>query len=167
MAYITPVTNRTANSFFNVADWSRIHDNSKLLNSLMRIVWDAGLFIEFTVPIITTNPELALSNLNTMLENIEVNMRQYVTTELPALTPVKYDWPAGRDVDSPSYIHANQWEITIDAMWEYFDGPDLLVCPTLEANLTILTGTYLVVVDCIDVDDFELVIEGTGRLFVI
>jgi hypothetical protein len=173
MAYVTPVTDRTSadiaarnsKAFMNVADWSRIYSNSQLVNSLAAIMLDTGIvFNILSTPTITTIPNV--TDLNTLTGNIE-RVRVAVIAVLPTLTEIKDDYEAGPDKTAPKYTDVNLWESVLDAVWVYYDGPDLDVCPTLSADLTVATGTNHIVVDCIDAANFNIDIQGTGNLYII
>lgn len=169
MSYTTAKTNWIASDYFNVVDWNRIYNNSHLASALAAILRaETIVFDVVAMPAISDNPQTAGGKLNTILANIE-RLRLAVADEAiaGALLEIKDDWELGPDKAVPNYNHANLWESTIDAIWEYFDGPSLDICPTLTADLTIPTGTQYIVVDCIDPDTFEIIIEGTGELFVI
>jgi len=174
MAYTTPVTDRaqsdidtpTSKGYFNVSDWPRIHDNAKVVTALAEI--ETGTPIPFTTqaaPTVTTIPNVA--NFNTLLTSIEA-MRLAVLADIPSLaTSIKDDWGEGVGVPVFNFEDVNLWEQTLDAAWVYYDGASLEVCPTLTADLTILTGTYAVYVDCIDMGIYNVDIQGTGILYII
>jgi hypothetical protein len=173
MAYSTPVTDRTSadiaarnsKAFLNVSDWTRIYNNSQVVNSLAAIMLGAGIaFDTIALPTITTIP--SVTNLNLLTGNIE-RVRVAVIAVLPSLTEIKDDYEAGPDKTAPKYTDVNLWESTLDAIWNYYDGPDLDVCPTLAADLTVATGTNHIVVDCIDAANFNIDIQGTGNLYII
>jgi hypothetical protein len=173
MAYVTPVTDRTSadiaarnsKAFMNVVDWTRIYNNSQLVNSLAAIMLGTGItFDVIALPTITTIP--SVTNLNLLTGNIE-RIRVAVAAVLPSLTEIKDDYIAGAGEVAPRYTDVNLWESTLDAVWVYYDGPDLDVCPTLSADLTVATGTNHIVVDCIDAANFNIDIQGTGNLYII
>jgi len=167
MPYTTPVTNHSAASHFNVADWTRIYRNSQLASSLAGIMLGTPIqFDAIVLPTTTTNPTTALAMLNTILANIE-RMRLAMVALIPTLTEVKDDWTAGAGTISPSYTHANQWETTIDAVWDYYSGDSLTGPLTLSADLTVATGTTLIVVDSINTAGYDIILQGTAKLYII
>ena len=168
MSYVTAVTNHTAAGYINVADVNRIYGNARLASQLTAISWTNITFDDVAAAETTTTPTNILEMINTTLANIE---RMRLAGEDAGVTgistEIKDDWLAGAGNPAPIYSHVNIWESTIDAIWEYFGGPALDVCPTLTADLTITTGNYLVVVDCIDTDTFSIILEGTAVLYII
>jgi hypothetical protein len=124
MAYTTPIfdralsdiTNRTAKGLFNVSDWQRIYDNSEAVNILVSDT--IGITITFdalTPPTITTIP--AVSDINSLLQNIE---RTRLASGLPAITglvEIKYNWTAGTDQLAPTYLTVNSWEEVLDIIY--------------------------------------------------
>jgi hypothetical protein len=175
MAYVTPVTDRSASdiaarnskAFWNVSDFTRVYGNSQLVNSLAAIMLDTGIqFDVLTTPAITTIPNV--TDFNTFLANIErVRLAVGVFAIPGALIAIKYNWEAGTDKLSPTYSHANLWESTLDAIWEFYGGPDLDVCPTLTADLTITTGNQEIYVDCLDANGFNITIQDGATLAII
>lgn len=173
MAYITPVTDRApadivalnSKAYWNVADWERVYNNSYLTSALASIMLDTPIaFTLLTAPTIATIP--AVADFNTLLTNIE-NARIAMIALLPALTEIKDNWQAGANVQVPNYTHANQWETTIDAIWDHWNGDSLPVCPILSSDLTVLTGTNAIYVDCLDLANFNADVQGTGNLYII
>lgn len=173
MPYTTPITDRTnadilaqnSKAYINVVDWNRIYRNAQLASALAEI--ELGTPIDFDIlaePTITTIPTVGF--LNTLLANIE-RMRLAMVAEIPTLAEIKDDWEGGSHKPSPNYQYVNQWEATIDAIWDHWDGDDLEVCPTLTGDLTILTGTNVTYVDCLDMANFNVDIQGTGNLYII
>jgi hypothetical protein len=180
MSYITPVTDRTAldiatltsKAFWNVADWERVYGNSQLINSLASIMIDENIAFDIlTTPTITTIP--VVEDFNTFLANIErirvaANSVFPVGVYIPGTsTEIKDDYEAGPQGASPKYTDTNLWESTLDAIWDYYNGDTLLACPTLAADLTVLTGTNAIYIDCIDAANFDIDIQGTGNLYII
>lgn len=164
MSYTTPITDRThadvlarnSKAFLNVADWNRIYNNARLANALAVIELATPIaFDPVSEPTIATIPTASWPN--TMLANIE-RLRLEMVALIPTLTEIKDDWEGGAHKPVFDYQYVNQWERTIDAIWEYFDGSDLDVCPTLAANLT-LSADYIVV-DCIDTNGHTLDTNG-------
>lgn len=175
MSYTTPVTDRTqtdittrtSKAFMNVADWLRIYGNAKLTNSLAEIMLDAAIqFDEVADPAITTISDV--TDFNTLLANLE-RLRLAVAGEsIPGTsTEIKDDYEAGPGKDAPDFTDVNLWESTVDAIWEHFDGPDLEVCPTLTADLTVTNGNIHIVVDCLDADGYGIILEGDAKLYII
>jgi hypothetical protein len=174
MAYTTPVTDRaqsdidtpTSKEYFNVSDWTRVHDNAKVTTALAEI--ETGAPIPFTTqaaPTVTTIPNVV--NFNTLLTSIET-MRLAVLADIPSLTTsIKDDWGEGVGVPVFNFEDVNLWEQTLDAAWVYYDGASLEVCPTLTADLTILTGASVVYVDCLNTDTYKVYLEGTAKLYII
>lgn len=175
MAYITPITdrtstdiiNRTAKAFWNVEDWERVYNNSQLVNGLASAMLGESIdFDDLAAPTITTIPTAGEFNL--FLANIE-RIRVAVQSEfIPGTeTEIEDAWIAGDNEDAPDYNDANLWEFVLDAIWDYWDGDDILVCPTLSSDLTVLTGDIQVYIDCLDIADFNVDLQGTARLAII
>jgi|SRR5688572_1549066 len=177
MSYTTAVTDRTAadlvarnsKAFINVADFTRIYGNSLLVQSLL---YAAELitvdFETLATPTIITIP--TVEEYNTLAGNIEA-IRFQIEIELAtipgATTEIKHDYEAGASKETFDYRDVNLWESTLDVLWEYFDGPLLDVCPTLTGDLTVLTGAQDIYIDCIDMDGFNIDLQGTANLFII
>lgn len=172
MSYITPVTDRAqsdidalnSKAYFNVADWQRIYNNARLMIDVANILGGFSLgWDSLTDPSTTSFP--SVTDFNTLLENIEL-ARQAV--DIPeAQTAIKYDWVAGLDYPSPNFNHVNQWESVIDAIWVYYDGGSILACPTLTSNLTVLTGNNAVYIDCLDMANFDVDLQGSANLYIL
>jgi hypothetical protein len=175
MAYVTPITDRSqadiiaqnSKAYWNVADFERVYRNSQLANALAEIELDTPIdFDILTAPTITTIP--AVVDFNTFLANIERLRLAVVGESIPGTeTEIKDDYIAGTGQDAPDYHDANLWESTIDAIWEHFNGPDLEVCPTLTADLTVTTGNNQIYVDCLDMANFDVDLQGTANLYII
>lgn len=167
MAYITPVLDWEITDYFNVVDWARINNNASLVSALSEIMLDTPLERNsVTDPTVSTDPRTAIEKLNDILETIE-NTRLAMNLLLPELRSVKYDWIAGLNNISPTAFHANQWEQTLDTIWTYWNGDSLPVCPTLSANLIVPTATQAIYIDCLDLDGFDVELQGTAELFII
>lgn len=174
MAYVTAVTDRTAadiaarnsKAFFNVATWTRIYGNAELVIGL---AWAAGYDAEWqpitTTPTITSIP--AVTDFNTLTENIET-FRGVMNSFVSDIdSPIKYDYIAGASQQTFDYTDVNLWELTLDLIWEFLDGPLLEVCPTLIANLTVLTGVNKIYIDCLDAATFDIDLQGTANLYIL
>jgi hypothetical protein len=175
MSYVTPITdraqsditNKTSKGYWNVADWSRVYGNSRLVNGLTAIELGALVYFDTLImPTIITIPTVA--EFNMFLANIE-RVRVAVSGESISgtTTEIKDDYIAGPGQDAPDFSDANLWESTLDAIWDYYDGASLNICPTLNNDLTILTGTQYVVVDCLDLATYNVDIQGTGVLIIL
>lgn len=176
MAYVTPVitdrtatdiANKTSKAYWNVADWIRVYGNSEVTNSLTEIMLNTPIqFDLLTAPTTTTIPTVA--DFNTFLANIERTRVAVQSESIPGTgSEIKDDWAAGASESAPTYINANLWESTIDAIWNHWNGGDLEVCPTLTADLTITTGNREIYIDCLDAADFNIDLQGTAQLFII
>ena len=167
MGYDTPVTNRTASSFFNVADWTRIYRNAQLATGLSAFELETTIdFNEVTDP---TDTDIAsVDDFNTLLANIE-RLRLAVAGESisGADIEVKDDWIAGVGQPMFNYANVNYWETLIDLIWDHFNGDAVSECPTLTADLTVLTGERYLYVDCLNVDTYLLRVQGTGEIHII
>lgn len=123
MKYTTPitdrtaldVTNKTAKAFFNVADWQRIYNNTQVTKALVDFLLSINItFNTVATPTITTIP--TVTELNTLLANIE---RIRLASNLPAitgLTEITSAWLAGSSVDAPDYLDVNEWEKVIESI---------------------------------------------------
>lgn len=174
MAYTTPVTDRTAadivaknsKAYFNVADWTRVYNNSQLVNSLVTVMLDERItFDTLTAPTIATIP--TVTDFNTMIANIERTRFEVAANTPIVAVEIKDDWAAGFNQDAPDYIDANLWESTLDAIWDYYSGDSIEVCPTLTGNLTVLTGASAIYVDCLDTANYIVDLQGTAVLHII
>lgn len=133
MKIITPVYDRTPSDvvdktqkgYFNISDWERVANNSKIVNDLVVFLTQTAIeFDAITPPTISTIP--SVDDLNILLANIE---RMRVSAGFPAIdgmVEIKDDWTAGSAADAPDYESANDWERVLDlilntigAMTEY------------------------------------------------
>lgn len=173
MSYVTPITDRTAadiaalnsKAYWNVADWTRVYGNSQLVNSLAAIMLDDVIaFTLLSTPTTTTIP--SVTDFNNFLTNIET-VRLAVAGEAISgtTTSIKDDYVAGVGQEAPDYIDANLWESTLDAIWDHWSGDSLEVCPTLTTDVTV--STLKIYVDCVDMADFNITINGTDILAII
>lgn|SRR5574341_403662 len=165
---ITDITNRTSKAFINVADWVRIYYNARYTSGLASIKLGSNIVFNVVAPdpVITDFPNE--TKFNTLLNNIELMRLAVIGLSIPgALTEIKDDYVAGINEEAPDYVDVNLWESTIDAIWDYYNGDALPVCPTLTADLTITDGNYAIYVDCIDAADFNIDLQGSGNLYII
>lgn len=132
MAYITPITDRTAadvtaknsKAYLNIVDWNRIYNNSVETHDyiLAKIGADVD-FDELNEVAIDDIPNK--TDLNTLLTNIE-NMRVWEEGVFSlGLDEVKDDWDEGYSADAPDYEDANLWEQTIDDIYNAVDDAEL------------------------------------------
>ena len=122
MTYVTPVTdrvlsdvlNRTAKGYFNIADWSRIYNNSAHINDMAELATGGTIaFTTLTTPSVTTIPTPA--SINSLIENID-NVRAAVDySTVNALTALKHDWAA--DAPTFDWKTVNDWERYISAIY--------------------------------------------------
>jgi len=107
------ITNKTVKAFFNVLDWCRIYDNTKVLHALMSVLLDLDpVFTPLTVPTRLSFPTAA--QINALVENIE-NIR--LASGLPAiegLVELRTDWTSSQ---TPDYIAVNSWERDIHLLY--------------------------------------------------
>jgi len=174
MSYTTPVTDRalsditvmTAKGYFNVADWTRIYRNAQIVNSLVEILVNTpNSFPVISTPTIMSIPDLA--DFNALLLSIENFRTASAPIEAVAPTAIKHDWIAGAGQLAPKYTDINLWESTIDAIWVYANGSSYAACPTLSANLTLLTASNEIYINCIDTGTHNIDLQGTAKLFII
>lgn len=177
MSYVTAITDRvlsdvttpTSKGLFNVADWTRIYGNARLTNSLAEINLDTAITFNL-VAAPTTSRTLTgiITDINTLLANIE-RLRLAVAGEsIPGTTTeIVDDWVAGQNEEAPDYTDVNLWESTIDAIWTNYSGGDLDVDLVLSEDLTIATATTLIVVDSIDANGYDIIMQGTAKLYII
>lgn len=128
MAYTTPITDRDAadiaaqnsKAFWNVADWTRVYDNSSATNTHINSEFGASIpFYACTTPTNTTIPTVA--DFNEFLANIE-RIRVWVVANVvyypSALdTGIEDSYTAGQSETSPNYTNANRWESHLDLMY--------------------------------------------------
>lgn len=171
--YTTPITDRTAaditaknsKAYFNVADWIRIYRNAQLTSSLVEIFVNAQkLFLTVPTPTISTIPSgIAF---NTLLFNIETLRTASPTFEAIAPNEISYNWLSGAGRNAPKYTDVNLWETTIHAIWTYLNGSSYPTCPTLSADLVLLTATSAIYIGCIDEGAYDIDLQGTSKLFI-
>ena len=173
MSYTTPVTDRTAadlvarnsKAFMNVADWVRIYENSRIVHDIVEI--EGGSPIAFTAISTPTSTSIPMiTDVNTLTENIETTRfeLEFIETVPGAQIPIKHDYEAGASKPAFDYKDVNRWESTLDAIFEFFGVEE---CPTLSANLTVLTGTHEIYVDCLDMATFDVDLQSTANLYII
>ena len=104
--YVTPVTNRTARSFFNVSDWTRIYNNSQILAAAVGTSFDT-----ISLPTVTSIPNI--TDLNKLIGNIE--RARLANLSAGALLALRYNWQEG-NVSAIRYTDVNLWEETIRIM---------------------------------------------------
>jgi hypothetical protein len=168
--YTTAITNRTiadittptTKGLFNVMDWTRIYNNTKLTNSLASIMLDDEItFSAITTPTVTTISG-TYAIFNTLISNIERLRLAVASLSIPGtLTAIS------ENVSAFDYRDVNLWESTINSIWYYYDGDKILVCPTLTEDLIISDGEIAFFIDCVDVDEYEIIIEGSGVLHIL
>ena len=124
MRYTEPITDRaqsdidnlTVKAFFNVADWQRIYNNAQVAKALLDFLFSINItFDTVTEPTIITIP--TVTQLNTLLANID---RLRIESNLPAITElneIASDWKEGSGAPSPDYLDANEWEQVIDLIF--------------------------------------------------
>lgn len=121
MAWVTPIydrtqadiDNRTSKTFINVADWTRIYDNSLIVRNLLEPALGLSIVFEtISVPTTTTIP--TISDLNKLTGNIE--RARIVAQAIGAENVIKYDWIAGASQDAPKFSTVNLWEKTLDVL---------------------------------------------------
>lgn len=124
MRWIQPITDRalsdvvskTSKGYFNVSDWERIDNNSRVAKALVDFLLSTSVAYGATIsPEITTIPTVA--NLNTLLTNIE-NLRTAVNAyTITGIVTIKKDWLSGAGQPAPDYEDVNDWERNIDLIY--------------------------------------------------
>jgi hypothetical protein len=103
------ITNRTAKAFLNVSDWQRIYNNAQVANTLVSFLLSIDIvFDEVAEPTITTIP--TVTQLNTLLANIERIRLASGLPAIPGLVEITSNWTAGSAADAPDYLDINAWE---------------------------------------------------------
>ena len=167
MSYTASVTNRTASSYFNVSDWTRIYHNSQIVNELSVIKLGTSItFTSVTAPSMSSLMTSMQYNIYYLARNVE-NIRAAMAALLPSLRAVKFTYAVGYNSPSPIYSDVNQWESTLDTVWNYWNDGTIPENVTLTEDLTIPTGTHYLVIGYINPDAYEIIIEGTGELHVL
>jgi hypothetical protein len=112
--WLDPITNHVATDPFNVADWTRIHDNAAEVAAL----FDA-LSITYTpltvlvAPDITTIP--VVEDINSLFGNVEILRAVSGLT----LTPIEDEYVAGMEEISPDYVAFNWVETCLLALYNW------------------------------------------------
>jgi hypothetical protein len=170
MSYVTPVTNRTqaAPGYWNVADWTRVYGNSNIVRNLTAIMLDTPIAFNFLSLSLSITSFPQMSDFNTMLGNIEAVRLAVAGESIPGTeTEIKDDWIAGLKNTQWDWEDVNLWESTLDVIWQYYGGPDLEVCPTLTEDLTITDGNHVIYIDCLNMDGYNVTLEGSAQLYII
>ena len=129
MSYTTPVTDRTAadvaakntKAYFNVADWTRIYDNTQLLSTLLAAIGQPSTFTTIGYATVTTIP--SVTDFNTLIGNIK-NAQAIVEAFLispTGLAILKSDWTAGVGQPTFNYVHVNSWEQNISILYQFIN----------------------------------------------
>jgi len=160
MAWVTPVTDRTLSDilnketkgYFNKADWTRIYDNSDVLNDLIDSKFSETItFDTVVVPNIDGAPNSILALLNTTLANVE-RMRVELLASFPFVlitgaVEVVDDWEAGDLKVVPDYTDVNEWEETLGIMYDA------------------VTDASLVEINIVDESD-NLIVDESGNFLI-
>lgn len=112
---VDDISARTAKAFFNLSDWMRVYGNAQIVNAIVSALNGHIAFDTVVEPTITTIP--TVTELNTLLANIE---RLRVGSGLPpieGITSIKHDWIEGSAADAPDYLDANDWEKVLDVIF--------------------------------------------------
>lgn len=124
MRYITPITdrellditNRTSKAFLNIADWIRIYNNAELTKILVDfLLGTSTTFDAVSTPTVFTKP--TVTQLNTLLANMNRVRIASGLPEITGLSELKADWLEGSSADAPDYIDVNAWETFIDTIF--------------------------------------------------
>jgi len=159
---LSDITTPTSKGYMNVVDFVRIYENAKLVNSLTAIMLASPIaFTYVTAPTIATISGTYVM-FSTLLANIELIRLAVVALAIAGTSTV-----IESNIQTFDYRDVNLWESTLDAIWNYYDGPDLEVCPTLTGNLTVATGNNAIYVDCLDMADYNVDLQGTANLNII
>jgi hypothetical protein len=176
MSYVTAVTDRvlsdittpTSKGHFNVADWTRIYGNAKLVNALTAIMLDTPITFTEVLTVPTTASIPSVTDFNNMLSGIEATRLAVLSLAIAGTsTEIKHNYIAGTGQPTFNYVNVNIWESTLDAIWTHYNGASLDVCPTLAADLTVLTGVTKIIIDCLDTATYNVDLQGTGHLAII
>lgn len=177
MSYTTPVTdraqsditNRTSKGFFNVADWARIYANARLVSSLAEMNLGSAIVFNQISTTPTTSSIPTIDDFNTLIANIERVRAAAFLADAPTgtETEIKDDYEAGASKEIFDYQDVNLWESTLDAIWDFYNGAAIQVCPTLAATLTVTTGNTQVYIDCLDAAGFDVDLQGTAQLIIL
>ncbi|MBK8467725.1 MAG: hypothetical protein IPL32_18075 [Chloracidobacterium sp.] len=124
MTYITPITDRsendiksrTAKAFFNVADWQRIYNNAQVTKTLVDLIQGGSILFD-TLPSITITTIPTVTELNTLLANIERIRVEANLPAIPGLTSIFAEWGEGVGSESPDYLDVNEWEQVLDLIY--------------------------------------------------
>jgi hypothetical protein len=123
MKYINPifdrtaddVTNKTAKAYFNLVDWLRVYNNAEVINIIISFLLRMDItFNAVGTPSIATIP--SVTDLNTLLANIERIRATRNLPEITGLAEIKANWGSGSASISPDYLDANFWEFAIDKL---------------------------------------------------
>ena len=112
------ITNRTAKAFFNVLDWARIYENTKIIKAVVDMVMGTNAeFTEIAAPTITTIP--AVASFNTLLANIEAVRTASGLPAVLGLVELKTNWKGGANETAPDYNDVNDWERDIQFIRDF------------------------------------------------
>lgn len=139
MAWTTPVTDRApadiiarnSKAFLNVADWTRIYENTIHVRALYETITGLSTFTTLTPPTITTVP--TVTSLNTLLINIQ-NLID-ISAALVTIAAINTSWGTG-NVVSPNYQDVNTWELALKTLYDFRATLLLLRFPRTGVALT-------------------------------
>jgi hypothetical protein len=159
---LSDVTTPTAKGYMNVLDWNRIYGNAQLVNSLVAVLLPASIdFVPVVAPTIfkIAGTYAMFSRLLSNIESIRLAVSglsiPHTSTEIIS------------DIQTFDYSDVNLWERTLDEIWKYYEGDTYEVCPTLTADLIVLTGETKIIIDCLDTATFDVDLQGSGHLVII
>jgi hypothetical protein len=117
MKYTEPIIDRTADdiaeqtskAFWNISDWTRVHDNAKVAKILLDFLLDISID-DNALPKPTRFTFPPASAINQLIENIEAVRIAAGLPEITGLAKLKTDWKDGTSAVAPNYLDVNQWE---------------------------------------------------------
>lgn len=112
----TDITNKTAKAYFNIIDWRRIDNNSRVAKLLVDFILSINVTFNAVIePTITTIP--AVTDINELLENIESLRLSTIAYPITGVVEIKDDYAEGIGVTSPDFENANSWENNIHLIY--------------------------------------------------
>ena len=126
MPWIDPITdrtssdiaNRTAKAFFNVVDWLRIDNNTRIVHVLAEALLGVGVDLT-SLPEPTTATIPDVEDINAFVGNIEAARKVGGLPGALGMVPLVDDYGGGSGTDAPDWQDVNAWERNLDILHTY------------------------------------------------
>jgi hypothetical protein len=119
MAWTTPIADRTAadlvarnaKAFFNLADWTRVRNNTTEVRALILSLLGVSISAaSLSTPTTSTVP--AAADVNALIGDIET-CRETAALPLSLAPALEHDYVGGPSQIAPDYLDVNDWETVL------------------------------------------------------